>query len=392
MPYNTSDYPKRIAGLVGELDRERNRANKAEADKLAAETRLKTAEEEKTNEIANLKKIHDDAEQRIREDLKKTYYLQAKEDVRKDLIKETDTMIGLRANVDGLTKERDKLVKEKKTLENKVTLLSGQLKGVRDEKDDLQTRLSYVAEKTGMDLRAMESASLDAQATKLLREWRKNWEVIRLDKENLAYINLGSADGLERQVTFSVHGVGVDGKRLKEVPKGTMEVVRVVDTHLALARITSIKDAKKDPIVRGDRLFNPTWDPTRRKQVAIAGFTDIGTEGADNNEDLRRLLTCNRVDVVAYIDTKDLKEPAIKGPGISTRTDFLILGDGLEGSNHPKARDKAYAQAFDRKIRELKDKAATNGVTLIPLRRYLDMIGYRAPRVSLPGGSGAYPR
>jgi hypothetical protein len=171
-------------------------------------------------------------------------------------------------------------------------------------------------------------------------------------------------------------------------------VVRVLGSHLALARVTSEKDTrnfKKDPIVRGDKLFNPTWDPTRKRHVAIAGVADLGGEGTDNTEDLRRLLRRQNVEVDAYIDVKSDKEPRLEGPGISSTTDYLILADNLESIGHPQARNnKEYMQKFQKIEKDMKAKALENGVQIISLRRYLDMIGYQPPKVikGLPGGNG----
>ena len=98
--------------------------------------------------------------------------------------------------------------------------------------------------------------------------------------------------------------MGLDG-RLNQTPKGTIEVVRVINDHLAQARVTSVKDSKGDPILKGDRLFNPTWDPNKKRRIALAGIADLGGDGADNTEDFRRLLKRQNVDLDAYIDTKD---------------------------------------------------------------------------------------
>jgi hypothetical protein len=211
-------------------------------------------------------------------------------------------------------------------------------------------------------------------------------------KGTMPYINLGRADGLTPQVTFSVHTAGPDG-RLSPSAKGTVEVVRVIDDHMSQVRVTSQKDARTDPIIEGDRLFNPTWDPTEKRHIALAGIVELGSEGADNTEDFRRLLEKQNVVLDAYIDTKDDKNPKVIGKGLSTRTDYLVLAANLEATNHPKSRDRAYAQSYDRLYTDMKAKANANGVTLITLRKYLDMIGYRAPKVtSSAAGSGAAGR
>ncbi len=258
-------------------------------------------------------------------------------------------------------------------------------KSDRDQLDETKIRYAALAEKSGVDLKAIEAESLDERARQMLRVWNKPWKVVEIDRRGtLPYINLGSADGLTSQVTFSVHAEGLGG-RLTEKPKGTLEVVRVIGPHLAQARVTSTKDGKADPILKGDRLFNPTWDPNRKRRIAIAGIADLGGDGTDNTEDFRRLMERQNVILDAYIDTKDEKTPKIVGKGVSVNTDYLILADTLESVKHPRSGDKAYVQAYDRLREELKTKAATNGVTLITLRRYLDMIGYRAPKVVSSG-------
>jgi hypothetical protein len=208
---------------------------------------------------------------------------------------------------------------------------------------------------------------------------------VQMDRKGtMPYINLGRADGLQPQVTFSIHSVGLDG-RLSQTPKGALEVVRVISDHLSQARITSVKDSKADPIIRGDRLFNATWDPNKKRRIALAGLADLGGDGTDNTEDFRRLLRRQNVELDAYIDTKDDKAPKLVGKGISSNTDYLVLADGLEAVNHPQAKNPAYKAAFDRLSTDLRSKAATSGVTVVSLRKYLDMIGYRAPKVVSSG-------
>src|SRR5262249_25730011 len=73
------------------------------------------------------------------------------------------------------------------------------------------------------------------------------------------------------------------------------------------------------------------------------------------------------------------------GKGITNNTDYLILGEGLEAVNHPKWRDAKYNKEFTDLMKKLKDQAVSNGVTVLPLKKYLDLIGYRAPRVVSSG-------
>jgi hypothetical protein len=266
-------------------------------------------------------------------------------------------------------------------LERKVQGALRDLKETRDNLDEYKDKLKLMYEKYPSDVKALEQEALDKKAKEVLLAWKKDWQIMWMDRKGtLPYINLGSADGLTPQVTFSVHSLGLDG-RMNPSTKGTVEVVRVTGPHSAQVRVTSIKDAQKNPIIKGDRLFNATWDPNRKRRVALAGIADLGGDGTDNTEDFRRLLRRQNVDLDAYVDTKDDKAPKLVGRGVSVNTDYLVLADTLESVNHPKARDKAYVAAFDRLVAEMKAKANANAVTVITLRKYLDMIGYRAPKV-----------
>src|SRR5262249_39041165 len=87
---------------------------------------------------------------------------------------------------------------------------------------------------------------------------RTDWKITSMDRRGTnPYINLGSADNVKPQLTFTIHGVGLDGRPILQA-KGTLEVVNVTGPHLSQARITGVKDANRDPILEGDILYNPS--------------------------------------------------------------------------------------------------------------------------------------
>jgi len=268
--------------------------------------------------------------------------------------------------------------KDKNVSEAKVASL-------RDELGEMRKRLKE-DEKTSLD------RTLDAEALKVLHNWPQDklrWKIVQLDQKGThPYINLGAGDGLEAGMTFSVHSMGRDGK-LSPVPKGTIEVRQLISNspHLARVAVTSVTDAKNDPIVAGDHLFNPTWSPGAPKRVAIAGLADLGGEGTDSSADLRRLLKRQGVAIDAYVSTKDDKAPEVlnekgdKGE-VTAKTAYLIVADGLEViPRHPKKKDADYNAKFNALVSDMTEKARANGVAVISLQRYLDMIGYKPPKV-----------
>jgi hypothetical protein len=273
-------------------------------------------------------------------------------------------------------------------MEGKLAQATKDQREMKEKLDDTRARLGAMYERVGIDPRAVETEALTTQSLNVLKTWNRDWQIVELDRRGTTpYINLGSADGLSPQVTFSVHSAGRDGK-LNPTAKGTLEVLRVIGPHLAQARVTSVRDGQTDPILKGDRLFNPTWDPGRKKRVALAGVADLGTENAYTNDEFRRLLNRQRVILDAFIDTSDEKEPKLVGKGVTIETDYLILGEGLETANHPQAGTKEYRDRYEKLVTQLKLQARESGVPVISLSKYLDMIGYRAPKViATPGAN-----
>src|SRR5262249_20405665 len=105
-------------------------------------------------------------------------------------------------------------------------------------------------------------------------------KVDAIDRESrFAYINIGAADNVKPLLTFSVFSPGPEGRvdlykaegnqaeRDKKraahepVPKGTLEVVSILGAHSSKARITNVRDPNRDPLMKGDFIFNPIWRP-----------------------------------------------------------------------------------------------------------------------------------
>src|SRR5262249_34295032 len=80
---------------------------------------------------------------------------------------------------------------------------------LKNERDEMRKRIKE-------DDKTLADKALDSEALKVLQNWPKDkmrWQISRMDQRGtMPYINLGSADGLEAGVTFSVHSMGRDGK------------------------------------------------------------------------------------------------------------------------------------------------------------------------------------
>jgi len=363
---------KMYATLARAADRLSGEKNEAEEKAKNLQTRLDDEQKAFRTAVVDLAKKADADRNTDRKEIDdlRTYLKDANEKLNRMALAKSD-----------VEKERDKLASGLKTEKSTVSRTLKDLREVREDRDRLKDDVTVLSEKYGFDRGAQEAERFDARATDELKNWKKDWKIVMLDRRGtMPYINLGSADKLQPQTTFSIHSRSLDGK-MTLTPKGTLEVVRVIGPHLARARVTSTRDPKSDPIVKGDALFSATWDPDRPKHVAILGLVDLGGEGVESSDDFRKLLTRQGVVVDAYIDTKNAKTPALKGD-VTSRTDYLILGDNLDAARSDKRNDKEFVTRFDKINQELKQKAQNNGVTVLTLRRYLDMIGYKPPKVS----------
>jgi hypothetical protein len=216
--------------------------------------------------------------------------------------------------------------------------------------------------------------------------------IIRLDNRGTtAYIDVGSADNAKPQLTFSVMGVGPAGKAT-EMRKGAVEITNVLGAHLSAARITDVTDPGRNPVMVGDQLFNAAWTPNARQHVALTGLIDITGDGRDDTAELVRDLERQGIIVDAYLDLKDM---TVKGNGLNRQTDFLVVGElpEFEGGSPLKDGDAVTnrKKALLEKASEMRTQASNEGIAIVPLRRFLGMIGYRLPRVNPNAASATLP-
>ncbi|SRR5579871_1993788 len=202
---------------------------------------------------------------------------------------------------------------------------------------------------------------------------RTDWKIVKMDDRGThPYINLGSADHVKPQLTFSIYGLGSDGRPYPQ-PKGTLEVVSVVGPHLSQARVTSVKDRNRDPIVERDVIYNASWNPNLKKHVAIAGVVDLTGDGRDSLMEFIRNLQRQNIVVDAY---EDPNNGTIVGQ-MSYQTDYLILGPTPDPMGGGKQGEAGKRILEGRK--QIQDEAKKYGVPVKNLTSYLEMIGYPLP-------------
>jgi hypothetical protein len=252
---------------------------------------------------------------------------------------------------------------ERKKMKDDMADLAAQLK----EKNDAMTELADTKKKEIDDLTSEKNKF--ALTNDFLREKIEDLdpstgievpdgEIVWVDQRSrTAYVNVGSADGLRRQVLFSVvagdEQVGRDQKT-----KGRLEVMEILGPHFAECRITA--DRIVDPLVAGDKIYTPLWQPGRTEGFGIIGFIDIDNDGVDDRALIRDLIRLNggRIDAE---DTEDGKQVG----DVNLTTRYLIQGNPPEDS----VASKAYTK--------LQRDAEHMGVRLINVNDFLDQVGWK---------------
>ena len=258
--------------------------------------------------------------------------------------------------------ERDAKARELAEFQKKTTTTTA---GLKKEIASLKDSLAQV----NSDLDKLRFTSKDVEVPDL--QVKAVGRVVERRGDS-AFINLGQIQKMTPQMTFSVHGVGTDGQPLP-TSKGSLEVVNVFEAG-SQARIL-IEKNKNDPIQQGDVIVNPNWNPDRKRHVAIAGMIDLTGEGRNQLREFRQLLERQNIVVDAYLESSG-SNWASQGKGVTRETNYLILGEEL-----PDSKDATV------KIGHIKDsdvfqQAKANGVLVLNLRNYLDLIGYQPPKGS----------
>ncbi|HEV3143744.1 MAG TPA: hypothetical protein VGZ47_07670 [Gemmataceae bacterium] len=277
-------------------------------------------------------------------------------------------LLGAADQLNKLSQEKEQV---KKDMEQMEINYKKQIAGLNDSRDAMSKLIRKQQEQ------------LDLKRDDILVTDQAKGKIDRIDnRSGTAYINLGSADFVRPQLTFSIAAPGALGKAGKKERKGALEVVKVIGDHSSQAKIIDTTNAIQDPILEGDLLYNPAWDAGRRSRVAIAGLIDLTGSGVDQTQDFIRTLERQGILVDVYLDLKDIQ---LKGPGMTEITDYLILGE-IPQAGDPTAGLNAVGTREDKKnkmreiITQMQEDAKKKGVPIIQYRRFMQQIGFPMPR------------
>ncbi|MFV2066826.1 MAG: hypothetical protein ACC645_07565, partial [Pirellulales bacterium] len=242
---------------------------------------------------------------------------------------------------------------EKKKLEDQIARLQRQLFRVSQEKKELVDETFDVA---------------DGHISHVHQGSRGVW------------IGLGADDGLTPRVTFSVYDAD-EINAASAAKKGSIEVTRVLGSHMAEARILS--DTPANPIVHGDQIYSPIWHRGRHESFALAGFFDIDGDGESDLERLHSLIQVNG----GIVDAEIGPDGVIKGK-LTVNTRYLVLGD------EPKISESEGITAVKKAVAaysEMSRQAENLGVEKISIDEFLDRMGWHPADRTVALGRGADP-
>jgi hypothetical protein len=254
-------------------------------------------------------------------------------------------------------------------------------KSLADQRANYEGQVGKNAE----TIKSLETQLADlTRANTTLKEQRKDepgsFEVADgriswVNQNGTVWINLGTADSLRRQVTFSVFDSD-QRDAAKAAKKGSIEVTRLLDDHLAEARIT--KDDPTNPILTGDNIYSQIWHRGKKLHFALTGVIDIDGDGQSDMQLAQDLIKMNGGIVDAW-----LKDDGKMEGEITANTRYLVLGD------YP---DAAIKSAMQEGYQAMSKKATERAVQTITLPQFIDQMGYKPQDRTVQLGTGAKAR
>jgi len=270
-----------------------------------------------------------------------------------------------------LTDEQKRLLADvdrtKKKADGDVAKIQTDRDRVKAESDKLAVGLRQAREK----IEVMTKPTFEKASGKI--EWVNQ-------ANRMVWINLGQADNLNRLTSFSVYD-GRTGDVTRAVKKASIEVIQVLGPHLAEARIT--EDKISNPLLPGDVIHTPLWDPGQQRHFAVTGSIDIDRDGKSDLDLLLTLIRTNGgvVDCWQGQDGKRYVAPGRKSP-IDGDTNYLIQGARPDDSSPRPWLDVHSA---------INDDADKWAIKKVRLDDFLAQIGYRRETRVITYGTGAPP-
>jgi hypothetical protein len=190
--------------------------------------------------------------------------------------------------------------------------------------------------------------------------------------QRLAWVNVGSKDGLQRQTAFAVFDHDENGVA-NAVPKGRIEVVRVVGDHLAECRI--LEDKAANPIMQNDVIFTPAWSPGQKVHFALVGFMDYDRDGVSDRDMIR-----NWIQMSGGVVDAELHDDGQPEGSLSVNTRYMVLGE--------KPTEKSSNRMLS-EYNKLLTEATRYGTESINVQKLMSMMGVKPEERTVELGKSA---
>ncbi|MGD9127549.1 MAG: hypothetical protein PVH19_09240 [Planctomycetia bacterium] len=289
----------------------------------------------------------------IKDDLTK-----AQQDLAAEIQKYTDSRLSLENQ-------------QKQDAANLQAAHDGYKKALKDQKDKLEDVNTQLVNITGNYKRTKDRIYKLTQEKPDVFLGLIKW--VNQDTKTV-WINLGSADGLRPQITFSIYAPGAS-ETSEITKKASVRVTKVLRAHLAEAQI--LEDQATDPILPGDKIFTPIWSKGERRHFALTGFADIDGDGIDDRNRIYALIELNGGVVDARMG-RDGKRDGV----MTLDTRYLIVGKTPDVTSTPELL-KDFSD-MDRDATDL-------NVEKISLQKFLEMMGWKHEAQVVDSKTGVVP-
>lgn len=255
------------------------------------------------------------------------------------------------------TRITDEAQKVAAILPQKNTELSKVTSAAAAKQEDLTRSLTQLSQLYEAQKEQYEKMKKDAGAT----YERPDGEVTLVNsRANTVWINLGSADGVQRQMIFSVIDQNETGVTRSKV-KGRIEITQVKDQHTSEARVLEEVDIA-NPIMKGDKIYSPSFRKGQKTRFALAGLIDIDRDGKSDQEKVKSLITING----GLVDAELLDDGSIAGK-MTMDTRYLVKGD--------RPTDKTNQKLIEG-YTTMTGEATRLGIETVTVDELLDRMGY----------------
>lgn len=337
-------------------------------------------------EVRNSKKLLVDAADR--EKTLQASLVQLEADKKQEIKKYTDEIAKVGKD---LADERDKFNKQFADLKKTGSDVAAKLDARRKEFDDREKKAQSDLDERDREIRNLDKINRDinekiAQSveTAELLDGKVTWVN---QKSRIVWLNRGTADGLTRQVAFEVIPADENNPALavkENRAKGKIEVTRLIDRHLAEARV--VEDKPENPIMPGDQIYSAVWQPGQKERFALMGFMDIDGDSQSDYQAVVDLIETSGGSIDAQVN-----ETGKRTGTLSVNTRYLVKGkapnaEGVPPSAYGKNTDEAA-----RNYKKMEDEAQRLGIRVLGLREFLDHVGYQAGERAVSLGAKANP-